>query len=93
MPKAIINFLYTQYHFDHVVVSATHTHSGFVPKIRAVILSQQLINKLLVANKLIILVKFEATQSLLDESYNRIVHKDDGVDMLWTILNELAIVR
>jgi hypothetical protein len=48
------------------------------------VLNQQIISTVLAANNAMTPVKIGAAQSSIDESYNRIVHKSDGVEMLLT---------
>jgi neutral ceramidase len=82
--NTLFDVLYKQHHFDYVTISVTHTHSGFFSEERALTLNQTIIDTLLVANKHLTPVKIGAAKTSIDESYNRIVHKTDGVEMLWT---------
>jgi hypothetical protein len=82
--NTVLDVLYKQHNFDYVTISATHTHSGFFSEDRAPALNQTIIDTVLVADDKLTPVTIGAAQTSIDESYNRIVHKTDGVEMLWT---------
>jgi len=81
--NTLLEVLYQQHDFDYVTISVTHTHSGFFSENRASALNQIIIDAVLMADNQLTPVKIGAAQTSIDESYNRIVHKADGAEMLW----------
>ena len=82
--KFLLEKLRNEEGFDHTIVTATHTHGGYydaplLQKVRGKIL--EAVSK---ANRALQPVKIGVTHAIVDEAYNRRIHHQDHVEMLWS---------
>ena len=88
LPQALIdslnNKLGAEHGFDHVIVSSTHTHSGFFTVETLSALDTSIINTVSEASESMQAVEIGGAQTRVDLSYNRIIRKQPQAEMLWT---------
>jgi neutral ceramidase len=87
-------YLNTQHHqeiqqllgkqYDHVLVTVTHTHSGYYNEKKWPSLKNKILEAASSASKSMVSVEIGVAQGHVDEAYNRIIHKDGKAEMLWT---------
>lgn len=77
--------LRSQFSFDQVFLSITHTHSGYVGNYDYKALKEKIVSATEAALTTMEPVKIGASEGQLDEAYNRIIRKPGGsAEMLWT---------
>jgi hypothetical protein len=74
--------LSTQY--DHVLITVTHTHSGYYNERKWPLLKSKILEAASSAGKALVSVEIGVTQGRVDEAYNRIMHSEGKAEMLWT---------
>ena len=88
LPQSLIdslsNKLGAEHGFDHVIVSSTHTHSGFFTVEALSALDTSIINTVTEASESMQAVEIGGARTRVDLSYNRIIRKQPQVEMLWT---------
>ena len=87
----VLEVFFKQHNFVYVTLFITHTHSGIFSEEHASTLNQIIVDAVLVANHQLTPVKIGASQTLIDESYNRIVHTADGVKCCGLTLTVLKL--
>ena len=87
---------------DHLVLSLTHTHSGFIDEQTLPLLKANALAAITLANSNLEPVQIGAASARVDEAYNRRVYAERGVEMLWQnpdrkpnrpVDNELGVIH